>query len=142
MKNDCTDPNLAFDGRFMTSAYRGVAVIFGVRGDQVECSQGTYEFGHHRKPHPHVRAYRQDRWLRGKKNEPLPKEALRDELIVVPGAGMTPEATIASLRALIGLIEREGLLVGKAENDLFVQELPNAPRFVAPEANDKAIELT
>jgi len=119
-EDDRSDPQDDFMDRAWTTEFSGVGFGYIMRVDQKhEWLPCIYSLQHFTEPHYQVRAYRQDRRLRGKNVRPLPNNALRDELVVLPGAGMTAEEVVATLRNLINSIETVGLAIGKAKDDDF-----------------------
>lgn len=123
----------------------GVAMGYALTSDDQEyvAVPMLYSFELADEPNYVSRAYRQDRRLRGKKNESLPGVTLLDEVIVVAGAGMGPEDTIAALRKMIRAIESDGLMIGKTEKGRnCVERLGRLPRFVDSENAEIPIQNT
>lgn len=143
MKNDDRHPDDQDWSDIFTliDHHHGYALAYGLRVDDHCTKPVEYSVSWHPKPNWQVRGFRQDRLLRGKRIKPLPDEALKDELILLPGASMTPEEVILALQRFILQIQKHGLVIGKASNDLFCAERIGAePRFVACEANNIPIE--
>lgn len=70
-----------------------------------------------------VRAVRESRRRSGAKVKMLPKDRIRDELVVIFGPDMSAKSAVRTLRHLVDKIEKEGLLTGRDEADDYVVEL-------------------
>jgi hypothetical protein len=63
--------------------------------------------------HPNgTRAHREMQRARGKKISVVPASALRDELLLIPGVGMSAGELVAALRRFIELVEKDGMFIG------------------------------
>lgn len=140
-KND-----LCIGDRLSSINFSGVTSTYAVTANNQECVVSmsmAYSFEELTEPSYQTRGYRQDRRLRGKKNKRLPDCALRDEVIVVPGAGMAPEDVIAALQTVIHLIRKEGQWTGRTSKNLYcLERIGKVPRCVSGEDSDVAIEDT
>jgi len=133
-------------GDRMQYGFHGVAIAYALTADNQGWAAAPFDYELHldTKPNFQTRGYRQDRRLRGKRNRPLPDGALKDEVIVIPGAGMSPEAVIFALLKMVRAIQEHGLWIGKTQKDHYCTErIGKVPRFVDSEdPKAAAIEKT
>jgi hypothetical protein len=78
-----------------------------------------------------TRAYREMRRRRGKPVSKIKHNALRDELIILPGAAMSPAEVVAALRRFIEHVEKDGMCIGKHKDDFLSERIAGKPRFVS-----------
>jgi hypothetical protein len=76
-----------------------------------------------------TRAYREMLRVEGKKVPKIDRDALRDELYVVPGAAMTPADIVKVLRDFIEQIEKHGMFIGKYKDEYIKERISGVPRF-------------
>lgn len=139
------DPNELSIGDRANGGFHGVALAYVLTADNQECVTAPYDYALYLDldPNYQMRAYRQDRRLRGKTNKLLPDNALKDEVIVIPGAGMSPEDVLTALLKMIRAIQEEGLTIGKTQKNYYCAErIGIVPRFVDYENPKVAIEDT
>src|ERR1700751_136932 len=77
-----------------------------------------------------TRAYREMLRSRGKKVPKIEKNALRDELISLPGAAMSPADVVKALKSFIDHVEKDGMYIGKYKDDFIREKIVGEPRFV------------
>lgn len=77
-----------------------------------------------------TRAYREMRRSEKRKVPKIGKTALRDELMILPGAAMSPADVITALEKLIKHIKEDGMYVGKYEGHYILEKLEGETKFV------------
>jgi hypothetical protein len=78
-----------------------------------------------------TRAYREMRRSQGKKVPKIQEDELRDELIILAGAAMSPADVVAALKSFIKNIENHGMHVGKWKDDFIREKIAGEPRFIS-----------
>jgi hypothetical protein len=78
-----------------------------------------------------TRAYREMLRSRGKKVPKIKEGALRDELIILPGAAMSPADVVKALRNFIEHVENDGMYIGKYRDAFIKERIAGEPRFEA-----------
>lgn len=78
-----------------------------------------------------TRAYREMRRNQGKKVPKIQENELRDELIILAGAAMSPADVVTVLKSFIKNVERHGMHVGKWKDDFIREKTAGEPRFVS-----------
>jgi hypothetical protein len=78
-----------------------------------------------------TRAYREMLRSRGKKVPKIEENALRDELIILPGAAMSPADVVKALKSFIEHVEKDGMYIGKYKDDFIREKTVGEPRFVS-----------
>jgi hypothetical protein len=76
-----------------------------------------------------TRARREIRRSEGKEVPKIKDGALRDELLVLPGAAMSASDVVHALRKLIEEIERDGMRIGKYKGDRVIEKMDGTLRF-------------
>jgi len=103
--------------------FGGTTVLYAAKGDHSFGMQCDYELSTLTDVNPdEVRAFRESRRRGGGKIRKLPSNRVRDELIVIFGPDMSAKSAVATLKHLVGKIEREGLLIGRDEADEYIIE--------------------
>jgi hypothetical protein len=78
-----------------------------------------------------TRAYREMLRSQGKKVPKIEENALRDELVILPGAAMSPAEVVKALKNFIKHVERDGMHIGKYKDDFIRERIAGEPRFVS-----------
>jgi len=78
-----------------------------------------------------TRAYREMLRSRGKAVPKIDEKALRDELVILPGAAMSPADVVQALRNFIEHVEKDGMYIGKYKDDFIRERIEGRPRFVS-----------
>jgi hypothetical protein len=78
-----------------------------------------------------TRAYREMLRSQGKKVPKIEENALRDELVILPGAAMSPADVVEALRNFIKHVEKDGMYIGKYKDDFIRERIAGEPRFVS-----------
>lgn len=131
---------LAFDDMFFDRGFQGTTHAYGINEHGI--SHALYHYwltpnitvGAKNDPRD-TRAYREMLRREGKNVPKIHKDALRDELYVVPGAGMTPAGVVKALRGLIEQIEKKGLYIGKYKDIYLKERISGEPKFEVSDDN-------
>jgi hypothetical protein len=78
-----------------------------------------------------TRAYREMLRSQGKKLPKIQENALRDELVILPGAAMSPADVVKALKKFIDNIEKNGMDIGKWKDDFIRERTAGEPRFLS-----------
>lgn len=78
-----------------------------------------------------TRAYREMRRSQGKKVPKIEENALRDELVILPGAAMSAADVVQALKNFIKHVERDGMHIGKYKDDFIKERIAGEPRFMS-----------
>lgn len=78
-----------------------------------------------------TRAYREMLRSQGKKVPKIEENALRDELIILPGAAMSPADVVKALKSFIAHVENDGMYIGKYKDDFIREKIAGEQRFVS-----------
>jgi hypothetical protein len=70
-----------------------------------------------------TRAYREMSKRAGKTVQKIKKSALRDELIILPGAAMSASDVVQALRCCIESLEKDGMYIGRYESEYIVEKV-------------------
>jgi hypothetical protein len=60
---------------------------------------------------------------RGKKIPRIEKSALRDELVILPGAAMSAADVVRALRSYIKEVQENGMWIGQYKDQLIVESI-------------------
>jgi hypothetical protein len=121
------EDNLCVGDKMSGSGFRGVtyAQTIGkaedfVTADLVEYSiTPTLEAWAKRK----TRGHREVSRTRGKGIAQIEKNALRDELIILPGAAMSASDVLRALRKYIAEVERDGMYIGRYKGAIIIEKI-------------------
>ncbi|WP_370129638.1 hypothetical protein [Bradyrhizobium yuanmingense] len=78
-----------------------------------------------------TRAYREMLRSQGKEVPKIGESALRDELVILPGAAMSPADVVKALKNFIKHVEKDGMYIGKYKDDFIREKTAGEPRFVS-----------
>jgi hypothetical protein len=78
-----------------------------------------------------TRAYREMLRIRGKTVPKIEENALRDELVILPGAAMSPADVVKALKIFIEQVKKDGMYIGKYKDDFIREKIAGEPRFVS-----------
>ena len=62
----------------------------------------------------------------GEQVPPMKDDALRHQLFVLPGAGMSPAEVVEALRAFIARIEKHGMFIGEYKGVYIKERIPGS----------------
>jgi hypothetical protein len=76
---------------------------------------------------PHdTRGYREMSRRNGEQVPPMKDDALRHQLFVLPGAGMSPAEVVEALRTFIARIEKHGMFIGEYRGVYIKERIPGS----------------
>jgi hypothetical protein len=96
--------------------FSGTTVVYAAKGEEITCYQCDY--GLHTAVETYkseVRAARQALRAKGKTPPILPESRITDGVVLIVGVDVSPEGAIATLKALLGRLEEQGLCTGLDE---------------------------
>jgi hypothetical protein len=70
-----------------------------------------------------TRAYREMSRRAGKVVPKIKKSALRDELVILPGAAMSAADVVRALRRCIKEVEKNGMYIGRYESEYIIEKV-------------------
>ena len=70
-----------------------------------------------------TRAYREMSRRAGKVVPKIKKSALRNELVILPGAAMSAADVVRALRLCIKNLEKNGMYIGRYESEYIIEEI-------------------
>lgn len=70
-----------------------------------------------------TRAHRQGLRSRGRSVAGVKRDALRDELVILPGAGMSAADVVRALQNYIKDVEENGMYIGRYEDRLIIERV-------------------
>ncbi|MBJ7402194.1 MAG: hypothetical protein JHD07_02385 [Bradyrhizobium sp.] len=122
--------------RATSSGYEGVTLAYAIsvlEGEVITlCNYAVTPFvtDGSNKDARETRAYREMLRSRGKKVPKISENALRDELVILPGAAMSPADVVRALEKFIEHVEKDGMYIGKYKDDFIREKTAGEPRFV------------
>jgi hypothetical protein len=126
--------DFSFSDEMYRKGFRGITHAYGLKAHERHDVVYAYELvpiETTRKNPRETRAYREMRRHSGKNVPKIDRDALHDELFIVPGAGMSPADVVKVLRDFIAEVEEHGMFIGKY-GDAFIRErISGEPRFDA-----------
>jgi hypothetical protein len=127
--------NLALSDKFAHDGFKGVTLAYAVgvleRGVIMQYEYNLTPVVSWGPNDPQeTRAYREILRSRGEKIPKIEKNALRDELVILPGAAMSPADVVEALKKFISHVERDGMDIGKYNNDFIIERIEGEPRLV------------
>jgi hypothetical protein len=114
--------------------FRGITHAYGMNGHERHDVVYAYELvpiETTRKNPRETRGYREMRRRNGEKVPKMDRDALHDELFIIPGAGMSPADVINVLRDFIAEVEERGMFIGKYDGAFIRERISGEPRFDA-----------
>jgi hypothetical protein len=117
--------------KVLAGYFRGTTMAYALRPTEHRAVVCNYVLDMGGRNIEQTRAYRESERLKGRAVPSIDGEALRRELFVVPGVGMTARDVVRALRQFIKLIEEDGMMVGvNAEDEYLKERVGRSPRFV------------